>query len=70
MKQAQAAAIEGVRRLQELGVPTKRPDDYYAEMAKSDQHMQKVLFLLTKMPFLFRSYPLKHSTTDKDVWTL
>jgi hypothetical protein len=23
-------------------VKTKRPDDYFAEMAKSDQHMQKV----------------------------
>lgn len=41
-RQAQAAVIEGIRRLHELGVKTKRPDDYFAEMAKSDEHMQKV----------------------------
>jgi len=41
-RQAQAAVIEGIKRLHELGVVTKRPDDYFAEMAKSDEHMQKV----------------------------
>lgn len=41
-RQAQAAVIEGIRRLHELKMPTKRPDDYFAEMAKSDEHMQKV----------------------------
>ncbi|XP_013100025.1 probable rRNA-processing protein EBP2 homolog [Stomoxys calcitrans] len=41
-RQAQAAVIEGIRRLHELGVKTKRPDDYFAEMAKSDEHMQKI----------------------------
>ncbi|XP_005176361.2 probable rRNA-processing protein EBP2 homolog [Musca domestica] len=41
-RQAQAAVIEGIRRLHELGIKTKRPDDYFAEMAKSDEHMQKV----------------------------
>ena len=25
-----------------MGVPTQRPDDYFAEMAKSDKHMEKV----------------------------
>lgn len=41
-RQAQAAAVEGIRRLHELNITTKRPDDYFAEMAKSDEHMQKV----------------------------
>lgn len=41
-RQAQAAVAEGIRRLHALKVPTKRPDDYFAEMAKSDDHMQKV----------------------------
>lgn len=41
-RQAQAAVIDGIQRLHELGLPTKRPDDYFAEMAKTDQHMQKV----------------------------
>ncbi|CAK1603845.1 unnamed protein product [Parnassius mnemosyne] len=41
-RQAQAAVIDGIKRLKELKVPTKRPDDFFAEMAKSDEHMQKV----------------------------
>ena len=41
-RQAQSAVIEGIARLKSLNVPIKRPDDYYAEMAKTDAHMQKV----------------------------
>nr|CAG4647387.1 EOG090X0D84 [Megafenestra aurita] len=41
-RQAQNAAIEGLARLKTLGVPTKRPEDYFAQMAKSDNHMLKV----------------------------
>ncbi|XP_017088793.2 probable rRNA-processing protein EBP2 homolog [Drosophila bipectinata] len=41
-RQAQSAVLEGIPRLHELGVKTRRPDDYFAEMAKSDEHMQKV----------------------------
>lgn len=41
-RQAQGAAIEGIKKLHALGIVTKRPDDYFAEMAKSDEHMQKV----------------------------
>ncbi|TMW42001.1 hypothetical protein DOY81_012920, partial [Sarcophaga bullata] len=41
-RQAQGAVLEGIKRLHELGIKTKRPDDYFAEMAKSDEHMQKV----------------------------
>ncbi|XP_026473303.1 probable rRNA-processing protein EBP2 homolog [Ctenocephalides felis] len=41
-QQAQAAVIDGISRLKKLGVYTKRPEDYFAEMAKSDEHMQKV----------------------------
>ena len=33
--------MEGIRKLHDLGVPTKRPNDYFAEMVKSDQHMDK-----------------------------
>jgi rRNA-processing protein EBP2 len=36
-------------RLKGFGVLTKRPDDYFAEMSKSDNHMKKVReTLLTK----------------------
>lgn len=41
-RQAQAAAMAGLQRLDELGLPGLRPDDYFAQMAKSDEHMQKV----------------------------
>lgn len=41
-RQAQAAVAEGIKKLHALGVATKRPDDYFAEMAKTDEHMQKV----------------------------
>lgn len=41
-RQAQAAVLLGIQKLHALGVPTKRPDDYFAEMAKTDDHMQKI----------------------------
>ena len=41
--QARAAATIGLRKLEELGVPTERPDDYFAEMIKGDDHMRKVM---------------------------
>ncbi|XP_053549587.1 probable rRNA-processing protein EBP2 [Bombina bombina] len=41
-RQAQAALLFALPRLHKLKVSTKRPDDYFAEMAKSDQHMQKI----------------------------
>uniref|UniRef100_A0A182TVQ9 Uncharacterized protein n=1 Tax=Anopheles melas TaxID=34690 RepID=A0A182TVQ9_9DIPT len=41
-RQAQAATLEGIGRLHELGIATKRPDDYFAEMAKTDEHMQRI----------------------------
>ena len=40
-RQAQAAVLEGLARLKSMNVPTKRPDDYFAQMAKTDEHMQK-----------------------------
>lgn len=41
-RQAQSAVVMGIPKLHELGIKTKRPDDYFAEMAKADAHMQKV----------------------------
>ncbi|NP_001017151.1 EBNA1 binding protein 2 [Xenopus tropicalis] len=41
-RQAQAAVLYALPRLHQLKVATKRPDDYFAEMAKTDQHMQKI----------------------------
>ena len=42
--QAQVAAKQAVEKLSQLGLPTERPDDYFAEMIKTDAHMHKVWF--------------------------
>lgn len=41
-RHSQAAVLEAIPRLHRLNVKTKRPEDYFAEMAKSDDHMKKV----------------------------
>jgi rRNA-processing protein EBP2 len=41
-RQAQATVLEGIPRLHSLGLPTRRPEDFFAQMIKSDEHMQKV----------------------------
>ena len=33
---------EALPKLNKLGVGTKRPEDYFAEMVKTDDHMQRV----------------------------
>ncbi|GFT71862.1 probable rRNA-processing protein EBP2 [Nephila pilipes] len=40
--QALAGVHKAFKRLKKLGIPTKRPDDFLAEMAKSDSQMFKV----------------------------
>ena len=40
--QAQSSALTGLKKLEKLGVPTRRPDDYFAEMVKTDDHMRRV----------------------------
>jgi hypothetical protein len=42
-RQAQSAVLEALPRLKSMNIPTKRPEDYFAQMAKTDEHMQKVL---------------------------
>ena len=41
-EQALASAIVAARRLRDLGVSVRRPDDFYAEMVKSDEHKKRV----------------------------
>ena len=41
-ERALESANQAVKKLKKLGVPVKRPHDYYAEMVKSDEHMKKV----------------------------
>ncbi len=40
-QQALSSVEVGLKKLEEFGVPTKRPDDYFAEMLKTDDHMRK-----------------------------
>lgn len=52
-RQAQATVLEALPLLKKNSIATKRPDDYFAEMAKSDQHMQKVsCFFITNLCWL------------------
>uniref|UniRef100_H2M4D8 EBNA1 binding protein 2 n=1 Tax=Oryzias latipes TaxID=8090 RepID=H2M4D8_ORYLA len=46
-RQAQATVLEALPLLRKHDINTRRPDDYFAEMAKSDQHMQKIRQKLT-----------------------
>lgn len=65
-RQAQLAVLEGIARLKSQGVPTIRPDDYFAEMMKSDEHMQKVRHsLLQKQAGLERSEKMKKIRSEK-----
>jgi len=41
-RQAQGTVINSMIQLKQAKIATKRPDDYYAQMAKSDEHMKKV----------------------------
>lgn len=47
-KQALGAALEGRTKLLKLKVPFTRPQDYFAEMVKSDEHMDKLKSKLIK----------------------
>lgn len=42
LEQAQSAVVIGLEKLSELDIPTLRPEDYFAEMMKNDDHMRKV----------------------------
>ncbi|CAH1775661.1 unnamed protein product [Owenia fusiformis] len=58
--QAQQAILKGLNNLHQLGIPTKRPDDYFAQMIKSDNHMKKIRErLLSKQMGMERSEKAK-----------
>lgn len=67
-RQAQGAVMDGIARLKKLGIPTFRPDDYFAEMAKSDEHMQKVrVNLMKKQAMAQRSDKVRQMRQQKKV---
>ncbi|XP_048762317.1 probable rRNA-processing protein EBP2 [Ostrea edulis] len=58
--QAQATVLEAIPRLHSMNLPTKRPEDYFAQMAKSDDHMKRVREkLLEKQTAMDRSEKAK-----------
>ncbi len=40
------AANIGLKNLKQMGIPFERPEDFYAEMVKTDEHMRKVKAVL------------------------
>jgi len=40
--QALSSAQLACHKIENLGIVVKRPDDYFAEMVKTDDHMRKV----------------------------
>ena len=42
MKHAELSVRRGLAMLEKAGVKWRRPEDYYAEMYKTDQHMEKI----------------------------
>ncbi|KAF7657406.1 hypothetical protein LDENG_00027800 [Lucifuga dentata] len=59
-RQAQATVLEALPLLRKHNIATKRPEDYFAEMAKTDQHMQKIRKkLLSKQAILEKSEKAK-----------
>lgn len=59
-RQAQATVLQALPLLNKHGIATKRPDDYFAEMAKSDQQMQKIRKkLIAKQAIIERSEKAK-----------
>ncbi len=56
-EQAKYACKVGSEKLLELGVPLVRPKDYFAEMVKTDEHMEYVvLFCFVLFFFCFLSF--------------
>ena len=41
-RQAQAAVLAALPRLHDMKIVTRRPEDYFAQMVKTDDHMQKI----------------------------
>jgi flagellar biosynthesis GTPase FlhF len=42
MEQTAQSASQVIAALHKLGIPYRRPDDYFAEMVKDDKHMEKI----------------------------
>ncbi|RWS25657.1 hypothetical protein B4U80_10085 [Leptotrombidium deliense] len=65
-QQAQAAVLECIPKLHKLKVKTKRPEDYFAEMVKSDEHMKRMRTkLIAKQSAIERSEKARRLRQEK-----
>ena len=55
-------AKQGAHKLESLAIPFRRPEDYFAEMLKSDDHMKKI-----KGRLLFQARSLEQSETASKI---
>ena len=59
---------EALPKLRRLGVPIERPSDYFAEMVKTDDHMQKVGFFTSQYNeydyFSYKEYIIMKACED------
>lgn len=51
-------------KLEKMGIPTVRPNDYFAEMVKSDEHMSKIKNRLLKNKEIIRSRIQKRKDSE------
>lgn len=58
--QALDATKIGLAKLKKLGIPTTRPDDYFAEMVKNDLQMEKI-----RQELIFKNESIKKSDLAK-----
>jgi len=67
-RQAQGAVMNGIAKLKKLNIPTTRPEDYFAEMVKTDEHMQKLREnLMKKQAMVQRSEKVRQLRQQKKV---
>lgn len=67
-RQAQGAVMDAMVRLKKLDIPTIRPEDYFAEMAKTDDHMHKVReHLMKKQTIAQRSEKVRQLRQQRKV---
>lgn len=69
-KQAQATVSKALPKLIKLAIPTKRPDDYFAEMVKSDDHMQRVLTLRQLLTVIIILWEVVYLWSNFQPWFL
>jgi len=65
-RQAQSGVMRGIELLLRHNIPTHRPEDYFAEMFKTDEHMQNIRHaLLQRKTTLEQTEKVRHIRQEK-----